>query len=339
VYTSTHSTHADRIAYDEFSIRVEDACYSSVASLVAGVDDATYTVDATSTATDYTPNFDPDSGCAYSLTIKVKLASEPDSDYAAAGAGSYTWITNSSGYTAQVTKTDDANFRDPVVYSVWWHYVLTTPTQSEVPDSSADAYMQLTLVDLCWSNVPTMSSETSDIVFTISAAAGGDAAVAGTVNTAATTVSGCTITKTLEIFDPTANTWVNFVPSGSGGDNSANYPWIEAQSNAAGSISIKDDNTNNDYDSSLETVFELRWKNMDLRSKADGNILYDYFDVTIKWQCHLNTVVIGNSGEGIVDWEYELDNTARAQSASYTELYSACPTAVSMSCEAMKDDD
>ena len=75
VYTSTYSTHANRIAYDEFSIRVEHPCYNSVASLVTGMDDAVYKVDSTSTATDYTPNFDPDSGCAYTLAIKIKLAS------------------------------------------------------------------------------------------------------------------------------------------------------------------------------------------------------------------------------------------------------------------------
>ena len=118
----------DRVAYDTFDIRVEDSCYASQASLVTGMADAVYKVDSTSTATDYTPDFNPDSGCAYTLTIKMKLASEPDSSYGTTGvANTYTWLTNSSGYTAQVTKTDDSNYRDPVEYIVWWHYVLTAP--------------------------------------------------------------------------------------------------------------------------------------------------------------------------------------------------------------------
>ena len=198
--------------------------------------------------------------------------------------------------------------------------------------------MNLTLVDLCWDNVPTVSSEASDVIFTISADTSGDSASAATANTAATTVSGCTITKTMEIFDTAANDWVDFVHSGGAVPN-ASYPWINAQDSSDGSISILDDNTNNDYDDLLETVFNLRWKNMDLRSKADGNILYDYFDVTIKWQCHLNTVVIGNSGNGVIDWSYELDNSVVAKAASYTELSAACPTDVSITCEYMADDD
>ena len=126
IYTSTYSTHINKIAYDEFNIRVEDSCYNSVASLVTGMPDAVYKVDSTSTYTDYTPNFDPDSGCNYTLTIKIKLASEPDSSYGTTGSGNtYTWLTNPSGYTGRVTKTDDSNYRDPVDYIVWWHYVLT----------------------------------------------------------------------------------------------------------------------------------------------------------------------------------------------------------------------
>ena len=100
-----------------------------------------------------------------------------------------------------------------------------------------------------------------------------------------------------------------------------------------------DDTSGGDYLDLLTTVFELRWKNTDLRSNADGATVYDYFDVTIKWECHSNTITIGNNLEGIEDWTYELDNTARAQSASYTELYSACDTEVDIACETQADDD
>ena len=142
--------------------------------------------------------------------------------------------------------------------------------------------MKLTLVDLCWDNVPTLSSEASDITFTIPANESGDTADSVNTNTAATTVSGCTITKTMEIYDTTANEWINFVHSNSSPVNSA-YPWIAAQSNSGGTISILDIKRSSVYDDLWETVHNLRWKNMDLRSKADGNILYDYFDVTIMW--------------------------------------------------------
>ena len=64
--------------------------------------------------------------------------------------------------------------------------------------------------------------------------------------------------------------------SGDGSDNSSSNI-------STGAISILHDNLSNDYDTVLETVHELRWKNTDPRSKADGGVLYDYFDVTIKW--------------------------------------------------------
>ena len=88
---------------------------------------------------------------------------------------------NTSGYTATVTKTNHAAYADPVIYTVWWHYVLTDPITSEIV-GSADDYMELTLVDLCWDNVPSMTQETSDILFTISANTGNDSPIAGTAN-------------------------------------------------------------------------------------------------------------------------------------------------------------
>ena len=237
-----------------------------------------------------------------------------------------------------MTQATHASYADPITYVIWWHYVLTETTSSATTDSTADAYMKLTLVDLCYPNVPTISSETDDINFVITAA-GGDSAVDGVINTAATTVTGCTITKTMEIYDDDTDDWVLFVHSGTSVPN-ASYPWIDSQDSATGDIGIIAV-TEANFSDLRETVYNLRWKNMDLRSKADGNIVYDYFDVKITFECHDNTVVIGNTLEGIIDFDYELttSSTVITKTASYTELYSTtCPTAVTMSCEYMADD-
>jgi hypothetical protein len=206
--------------------------------------------------------------------------------------------------------------------------------------------MELTLVDLCYDNVPSVTQETSDIEYTIPADTSGATATLGTSNIAQTTVTGCLITKTLELYDPVANTWGSVA-------NAAAETWISTMSitgdtslgsptDSTGAISIMDDNTGSAYSNDRETVFELRWKNTDLRSKADGATVYDYFDVTIEWQCHDNTVTLGASGnsdvgEGIVDWSYELDNTARTKTLSYTELYTDCPAAITVACESAED--
>ena len=77
----------------------------------------------------------------------------------------------------------------------------------------------------------------------------------------------------------------------------------------------------------------LRWVVTDPRSAQDSATITNEFEVNLSWECHSNTVSLGNSGEGIVDWSYEMDGTAVSQAASVSQLYSDCPTAISMSCE------
>ena len=60
----------------------------------------------------------------------------------------------------------------------------------------------------------------------------------------------------------------------------------------------------------LETIYQLRWKSTDARSKADGATSYDYFDVTITWLCTSNTVTLNNGGIGQADITYVLGSGA-----------------------------
>lgn len=86
--TSTFSTNTDRIVYDYFDIHIYDECVNSNPTVVTGVDDATYLVDATagSGTVTYTPDFDPDTpNCPYTATIMAKLDGTSDNNYAAVG--------------------------------------------------------------------------------------------------------------------------------------------------------------------------------------------------------------------------------------------------------------
>ena len=85
--------------------------------------------------------------------------------------------------------------------------------------------MTITLRHMCHEAVPSVTSRTSDILYTIAANTNSpNTAVAGTVNTASTTTN-CAMTKILEIFDDDSGDWVNW--SGlSTAAKSSSYPWI-----------------------------------------------------------------------------------------------------------------
>ena len=278
-----------------------------------------------------TPTFTPAlaASCDYTLTIKYKLSTQADDQYAL--ISTTTFLTNPSGFIVNILETDYASYADPIVYDIWWNYVITDTSLSEL-ETEANEYAQLTMVDTCYDNAWTVVTPTSDVTFQIPADLLTSSAVSSTANSITASLSTCSKTEDLEIWNSVTNIWESYV-------NDGTYPWIDSvtyggtDSTSASTIAIETDNTGNLYDSDLETVYELRWVVSDSRSQAEDATVYDYFNVIITWECHSNSITLGNSGEGIGDWAYKLDNTARAQSASYTESLTNCPTAVTMTCE------
>jgi hypothetical protein len=202
--------------------------------------------------------------------------------------------------------------------------------------------MTITLRDKCWNNTPNVSSRTSDITYTIAAATGSaNAASVGGTNTAATTVSGCDITKTLEIYNDVTADWDDYTAASSS-VKSTNYPWLSV---SGGVATVSEVQTTagvavSDYSAVEFKEYNLRWKNIDARCELDLDECsdYDYFDVRIDWECVKNTVSIGSSAypataEGISDFSWTISGTAStAKALDYTELYTGCPTDVSVTC-------
>ena len=93
-----------------------------------------YVDDANSVGVDLTPTFTPAlaSTCDYTLTIEIKPADESDDSYTTINTGSYTWITNPSGFTATILSTSYADFDTPKYYTIRWHYVITDTTLSSL---------------------------------------------------------------------------------------------------------------------------------------------------------------------------------------------------------------
>lgn len=124
--------------------------------------------------------------------------------------------------------------------------------------------MTITLRDKCWNNVPSVTSRTSDITYTIASNTGSaNAASVGGTNTAATTVTSCTITKTLEIYDDVTADWVDYTAATSS-DKSTNYPWLSVSGGVATVSAIQGSGVS-DYSGVEFKQHSLRWKNIDLR--------------------------------------------------------------------------
>ena len=113
------------------------------------------------------------------------------------------------------------------MYKIWYSYSITDPaTATSV--GSADTYFLLTLQDLCYTNVPSVTATTDDVSFVIDVQdANHGLAISSGTYTVATTVAGCTITTTLEIYDDATDTWIEYDPT-PGTGNAANYPWINS---------------------------------------------------------------------------------------------------------------
>ena len=95
-------------------------------------------------------------------------------------------------------------------FVVWWRYEITTPNTQYPWNQYRDVYMTITLKDLCWNDVPNVTARSSNIYYTIASNTGSANAAqpaSGNLNTAAATISGCDITKTLEIFNDGTGDW------------------------------------------------------------------------------------------------------------------------------------
>ena len=140
--------------------------------------------------------------------------------------------------------------------------------------------------DKCWNDVPSVTSRTSDITYTIAADTDSpNDAVDGVENTAAVTVTDCTITKTLEIYNDVTGDWDDYTAADATA-KSTNYPWLTVSGGVA-KVSDTQGTGVSDYSGVEYKQHSLRWKNIDLRCTLDLDECsdYDYFDVRIDWEC------------------------------------------------------
>ena len=138
----------------------------------------------------------------------------------------------------------------------------------------------------------------------------------------------CSITSTLEIFDDSTDSWVEYTGAGA---SVTNYPWIKDGTFVAANRIVTVDTV--DSTTYAEPItYNLRWRAYDARADKSW---YDEFDIKIQYTCLADTVALANSGAGMSNWIYTIGDTSgttnhRAASTSTTHD-ETCP--LTMACE------
>jgi hypothetical protein len=120
-------------------------------------------------------------------------------------------------------------------------------------------------------------------------------------NSAVTTLEAeslCVLIRSLEIFNPTTQSWVRYLAA-----SSATYPWITSWTDPVGAGVVPTSSTNGfivtttdyatyDNETIPPSVFQLRMKVQDYYSTTSSAIVYDNFSIEIKYECDDDVVTL-----------------------------------------------
>ena len=194
------------------------------------------------------------------------------------------FLAASSTYTLNVYYTTPTVFNPAETFEVsitWW-------AASHVAiDASATEVFLLTMKDTCIDNAITCDMLAVDFTHTILADTGTVAATSVASTGCTQAVGGvdsspiCSFVSTLEIWTESTDSWDTYTTGAT-----ATWPWIRtsdfATTNSARMVTA--DST--DFMSYLEPItYAMRWKAVDDTSFNPQNVTYDYFDITIKYEC------------------------------------------------------
>lgn len=146
----------------------------------------------------------------------------------------------------------------------------------------------------CSRNTLAFSSDQTNETFVIKAvtATSTPVVIANSAVTKLEDETVCVLNRKLEIYDTSKNSWVQFTSSALG----ANYPWITAWNDPTGSLPIYTTSTNGftvttadfgtyDNENIPPSTYKMRMVVQDVYSGTSTATIYDYFDITIKYEC------------------------------------------------------
>ena len=190
----------------------------------------------------------------------------------------------------------------------------------------------ITLHNPCWDDAATRTTTAVDIPFIVEAD-GSTAAMTSTANTVTwantATETDCAQTSELQILGAD-NQWTAI-----GSSDISSYAWMSTTTGSdltAGQIKVQveDITANGAIYRAQPVTYELRWVNNSPRSYSTTSTLYDYFDVTISYECA--TDVLTKSATDIGVWAYELGTTPAAVK-KHIPTHSVAGCALAMVCE------
>ena len=107
----------------------------------------------------------------------------------------------------------------------------------------------------------------------------------------------CPLVRTIEIWQADSNTWL--VYDSTDATHQTDYPWIDHTSivNDSGFDVNTEDYATYDNETIAPTVFQMRQTAEDQNSDEEDAKIYDYFEVTLKYECDDDVLSLNNPSD------------------------------------------
>ena len=137
--------------------------------------------------------------------------------------------------------------------------------------------------------------------------------------TADETETECPLTRGLQIYNEVSELWIDHAT------NTGSYPWIDASSvDANYNFNVDTENyATYDNENIDPTVFKLRLFVTDPDSHTTNNIIYDEFDVTLKYECDDDILTLGSPTDYNLR-EYQLDSGSHTITENVDQTIVGC---------------
>jgi hypothetical protein len=312
----------ERTVYDEFDVVFKEDCSDNAITLGAAIDDIEYYIGQTTISgsdTDfqiaYTVSVSSDA-CPINAYLYIKdpvdeawvlyNSGSPTAYHAPVVQASWKSVNTGANLDAGYFKLR-VDFGDKATYRSTWAAFQPSTFQ---PNSSEHNYkfrveltdlaaidpeairvfdeFEVNIYDKCWRNKLTLTvgSMKQDLLHTMEADGSTPASTVAVIAfTSIEDESECPLVRTIEIYDEVYERWDIYDEAVSA--MSTKYPWISTSSivNDSGFDVVTEDYSTYDDETKDPTVYRMRQTVEDQNSNESESKIYDYFDVTLKYEC------------------------------------------------------
>ena len=178
------------------------------------------------------------------------------------------------------------------------------------------------IYDLCWRNQLTLTSASDNGDVTHQMDQDGTSTATTISQIAFTSTEDeteCPLVRTIEIWLDDSETWLEYDSTDS--SHTSGYPWITNIVNDSGFDVSTEDYATYDNENIDPTVFQMRQTVADDNSDEDEWKIYDYFEVTLKYECDDDVLSLSSD---IGYQEYQIDSGSVNFPANVAQTISGC---------------